>query len=742
MIAPPPRATSLNPEEHARTIREALSCGRAGCPCRRPGATGKTHCPSHDDAHTSLSVTVRDGRVFFRCAAGCMQADVLQALQQRGLWLETRSGCHPARARELRFEVRALDGQLIAVHHRIDTPSGKIVWWSLPDGAKGLGGLRAADLPLYGVDRLDGAGEVIVVEGEKACEALRTLGVAAVGTVTGASGTPGDDALRPLVGRTVYLWPDADEPGRQHMARIAQRLSALGAAPEQVRLIDWPQAPAGGDAADYIAAGHDAGDIEFLKLIAEPVPVAADDGAGAEAETGAEVEPEAGAPAPERPGTARGEARNSLPALPDILAGRAGREFAPCTFSLAPLGALLAEPEEAVQWLVDGLLPSGGVSLLAAKPKVGKSTLARNLALCVARGAPFLGRATAQGVVVYLALEEKRGEVARHFRKMGATGDSAGEAPLPVYVHVGAAPEEAMAALAAAVAAHRPVLVIIDPLLRLVRLRDANDYAEVTRALEPVVELARQSGAHLLLVHHLAKGERAGGDAILGSTALFGAVDTALLLRRHPDQSRTIESIQRYGEDLAESVLTLDEATGTVQLAGSVAERKLAAARQAILGQLADAPEPLTEPELREATGLQATLAGSVLRSLVAEGAVIRSGGGRKGDPYRYALAPASQNALPALPVDMPSRAGRASADSTPGDGPRSADRAGAAAPSPPALAPETIACRRCGTPTLALPPVRGGAGYVWGRCPVCGYTTYDPPFGPAPLGPEGVGHE
>jgi hypothetical protein len=29
MIAPPPRATSLNPEEHARTIREALSCGRA-----------------------------------------------------------------------------------------------------------------------------------------------------------------------------------------------------------------------------------------------------------------------------------------------------------------------------------------------------------------------------------------------------------------------------------------------------------------------------------------------------------------------------------------------------------------------------------------------------------------------------------------------------------------------------------------------------------------------------------------
>jgi hypothetical protein len=43
--------------------------------------------------------------------------------------------------------------------------------------------------------------------------------------------------------------------------------------------------------------------------------------------------------------------------------------------------------------------------------------------------------------------------------------------------------------------------------------------------------------------HHARKlGE--GGDSVLGSTALFAAVDTLLLLKR-TDKFRTLESIQR-----------------------------------------------------------------------------------------------------------------------------------------------------------------------------------------------------
>ena len=232
----------------------------------------------------------------------------------------------------------------------------------------------------------------------------------------------------------------------------------------------------------------------------------------------------------------------------------------PKGFRFTELKALLMEPEEDRPWLVEGLLPMAGFSIVAAKPKVGKSTLARNLALTIARGESFMDRKTAPGPVVYLALEEKRAEVQRHFQRMGALEE-------PVFVHVGAAPEEAVHKLTLAIALHKPVLAIIDPLLKLVRVTNANDYAEVSRVLEPLIELARSSGCHLLCVHHLGKGERSGADALLGSTALFAAVDTLLLMQRH-DQIRTIATTQRYGEDFPETVVAFDAEQGRVSLGG------------------------------------------------------------------------------------------------------------------------------------------------------------------------------
>jgi putative DNA primase/helicase len=124
-------------------------------------------------------------------------------------------------------------------------------------------------------------------------------------------------------------------------------------------------------------------------------------------------------------------------------------------FQLTTLADLLNEAPEETAYVVADLLPTGGLSILAAKPKVGKSTLARNLALAVARGEPFLGRDTARGAVVYLALEEKRSEVHKHFASMGAHDEA-------IIVHVGAAPQEALAALQEAIAEHQPVLVIIE----------------------------------------------------------------------------------------------------------------------------------------------------------------------------------------------------------------------------------------------------------------------------------------
>jgi hypothetical protein len=154
-------------------------------------------------------------------------------------------------------------------------------------------------------------------------------------------------------------------------------------------------------------------------------------------------------------------------------------------FELTSLADLLGEPESATEWLVQDRIPAGAVVLLAGRPKAGKSTLARELAFAVATGTPWLGWRTTVGTVWYLAFEDKRAELRRHFREMGATGTE------PIRIFAGQAPSEIMAALLELAAKERPALIIIDTLRRLLWARDLSDYAEVTTRFEPLLRLAR-----------------------------------------------------------------------------------------------------------------------------------------------------------------------------------------------------------------------------------------------------------
>ena len=61
---------------------------------------------------------------------------------------------------------------------------------------------------------------------------------------------------------------------------------------------------------------------------------------------------------------------------------------------------------EEVNWLIEGLLRQSGIMLLSAKPKVGKSELARNLASAVATGGEFLGRRCVKSKILWVGLDE------------------------------------------------------------------------------------------------------------------------------------------------------------------------------------------------------------------------------------------------------------------------------------------------------------------------------------------------
>lgn len=303
------------------------------------------------------------------------------------------------------------------------------------------------------------------------------------------------------------------------------------------------------------------------------------------------------------------------------------------TMGFKPWCELLEAPDVETPWLVEGLLPCGGSSLWVAKPKVGKSTCVQNLGHAVTCRRSFLGRATLTGPVLYLALEEKESEVRNHFKAMGTDSTAS------LFFYFARTPADALSWLRMAIELYKPLLVIVDTFQKFTRVRDIKDYAVVTNKMDPLMALARECGAHIAFTHHGTKAQCADpGDAALGSTALFGGVDTLVYLRKTQNY-RTIGSIQRYGDDLPETILTLDGAAWTVSLGALRKADDRRAAAQAILDFLAQAAEPLDEPTIREQVGGRTEGLSPALRDLVREGRIDRSGGGKKHDPYYYAVA-------------------------------------------------------------------------------------------------------
>jgi hypothetical protein len=275
---------------HARTPDPATLIAARACsgPCCAKAlrlGRGEVHCPGprHPNGDRKPSLSVSRGASqpsVFHCKSGCTQEEVIAELEALGIWHRPEPNGHTAPARRTTYTLTE-DGRPVAEHVRTDLPDGdKRLFWQLPGADKpGLNGRRTETLPLYRSEDLadlpDGA-TVVLCEGEKATDAARALRANAVGTVTGAAGTPSDDVLAVLKGRDVVLWPDNDDEGRRHMARVGARLAALGTTP---RVIDWTDAPPKGDAADFCGTAEDlaalieaAGGLSALTALSAPRP--------------------------------------------------------------------------------------------------------------------------------------------------------------------------------------------------------------------------------------------------------------------------------------------------------------------------------------------------------------------------------------------------------------------------------------------------------------------------------------
>jgi hypothetical protein len=305
-------------------------------------------------------------------------------------------------------------------------------------------------------------------------------------------------------------------------------------------------------------------------------------------------------------------------------------------------GELYDMPENATAWLIDGLLPLKGLSMLVGKPKSGKSCLLRQLVISVLHGEKFLGRDTTQAPVFYIALEEYPNEAADHMKLLGLQKED------KLFARFGAA-TGGITSLDKLMGAYPDIkLFVIDPIFLLVKVRKPNDYAPVIAALEQLGELAGKHGVHISTSHHLRKAILSDSpwDSVLGSTGIRASIETNLLLMTDGSGMRSIETEQRYGRPLQRTLLNWDSEKRAMNIGMSAEESNLAALGKT-QGKIAEAIKEYVvshaaapEAEILTAIPGRTETKKEVLRALVERGEVKRTGRGVAGDAYLYVLSP------------------------------------------------------------------------------------------------------
>jgi hypothetical protein len=425
--------------------------------------------------------------------------------------------------------------------------------------------------PLYGLNRLShGPPDAIVLlcEGEKAADAAQRLfpGMIAMTWMGGASADSTAD-LVPLLNRVVILWPDADQPGRHVMARIAQRLT-------QACIADTTGLADGYDAADLEHDGCDDPEAWLKARLPEPEPVG---------------------------GGRKGD-------IPD-------RQPDPDVISLA---ALQHEEIEPLRWTVPEYLPEG-LTVFAGRPKIGKSWLMLNVALAVARGMEALGQLVEQGDVLYCGLEDGKRRMKSRVEKILGAATQHWPENFSFRRRLAALDQGGLDVIEQWLIDHlRRRLVVIDTLGRVRGIKRPGEepYQYDYRILAGLHELAIRYRVAIVVVHHVRKSDAEDVlDTISGTTGIAGACDLALVLGRTKHGIR----LSGRGRDTEEidKVVEFDPDTGLWAVTGeydeAVPDSPTAATRRAIYDLLQGSPMPLTPIKIAERLGQQRNVVRVVL---------------------------------------------------------------------------------------------------------------------------------
>ena len=172
--------------------------------------------------------------------------------------------------------------------------------------------------------------------------------------------------------------------------------------------------------------------------------------------------------------------------------------------------------------------------MLAGGPKVGKSTWGRKLGVGVAKGGRVLGYEVTAAPVIYMPLQEDPRHVVREIHAINPDSPNPG---VLFHLHNPAAPME-WAGLADAITSLAAVLVIVDMVSDFKAWEDGNDYDEMKVVIGRFTKLARDTNAHVMLLHHGRKTPSASypTERVLGSQAIAGEVDVVCSIHRDKEK--------------------------------------------------------------------------------------------------------------------------------------------------------------------------------------------------------------
>jgi len=493
-----------------------------GCkPRQLSNGQWQAHCPAHDDAKPSLSVTESDGCILLHCFAGCGIDDICAALSITTKDLRTNNdlGRYVTLAdlarndRQLLATLRALgcteqDGKVgfpvvyadgtQGYHYRVALDGkGK---WRHQTGGKASEAVFA--LHHQRVQQIIADYRAVIVT-ESPMDAVVLLAASKKTNLPAISvlGKSNTKALSANLHRqvlldglgdsgTIFVWQEPDADGfAQQIADAIQR---------PVKVISAPDAERKDAYRLWLALNKDWD--AFAQAIRDLAAQAI------------EVTPQQ---------TTQGKR------LPNA--------------AWVPLREI-TRPDPSEQWQVEGLIKAGNLVILSARPKTAKSIVALNLAACVATGRPFLNRPTQQGRALFVAWERHDLTVLRAF-EMGL--DACEDFMIWDKRRFGVAPRvDFLNWWREFIIANDIRLIVFDTLAHFLRpeldkVRNAlNAYDYIGSVLERVAQIANETGCTFVLIHHDRKGE---GDTdeqrVLGTTALTAAADVVLQLQPLSDDA-------------------------------------------------------------------------------------------------------------------------------------------------------------------------------------------------------------